>query len=121
MALAEMAQGERVSQRNARADELFRLENAGVIEVRHVGAIAPRVQVWTTWRRTSRQPVLHERELLIEAPLDGDWPTEQAMAQVALGLYVHGREIPPRPEPSQERLQMQAYRKANVKNWSKGI
>lgn len=116
---AERAQGKLVGQHNARIAELEHLQRSGCIEVDFISvALQVRVQVWTTW---DRWPIVQARgrELLIEAPMDGDWPTEQQMAQVALGLHVHGREIPPKPEPSQERAAMQAYRKQHVINWSK--
>lgn len=116
---AEIEQGQKVAARNARVDELYRLENTGVIEIRHTGATrsAPAsVQVWTR-RRILRS---EEPQMLIEAPY-GDWPTEVQMAQVALGLQAFGWEIPPRPEPSADKKRMMDYRTQHVKNWSNGI
>jgi hypothetical protein len=95
--LAEMAQGTLVGQRNARYEVLCRLEQAGLISIRYA-LDGNRRMIWLhNGHAFGRGAVL-----LAEAQNDNSFPTETTMALVALGLQVHGREIPPPPPPREK-------------------
>jgi hypothetical protein len=89
-ALAEMAQGVLIAARNGRADALFRLANHGLIEIHH-DRLNNKQQVWL-----DLEPI---GTLLAECENDNNFPTEEFMAWVALGLHAHGVRVPERPAP----------------------
>lgn len=95
--LAEMAQGVLVGRRNGRNDVLFWLANGGLIEIR-CDLLNNKQQVWL---RRERHGVL-----LAEEENNSDYPTEALIAQVALGLMVHGVAVPERPSDRPKTEQM---------------
>jgi hypothetical protein len=94
-ALAEIAHGKKVAQRNGRLEALNWLVNNRLVSMLY-NVDGDRQQAWLGRVYAPDEP---GGTLLAECPNDNDYPTEAFLAQVALGLMAHGVAIPERPAP----------------------